>query len=515
MSHHANVIVADPPWPFGDKLPGPKRGAEKHYKVMSLDEIKTYLEKGPLAGLVEENAMLVLWRVGSQQQEALDVVKAWGFVAKSELVWIKTKPGTPDEESEESLDDPKTVKMGMGHYVRNEHEVALICTRGKTMFKVADRGVRSTFRAPRGEHSEKPDKFFELIEKLAGPEREGHLVELFGRKARPGWHVFGDEIDCGPNAPKSSYVWTPRSVPASPNGLNEAIQDAAANTSSEVLPAPSTNTSKDRLPLGTKLTAWDKAALRAHEYEPPDDDDEGHSFPPEATTAPAAPKAKRTRKKKGEPEAEAPAGGPTAPEPETPKRTRKAGAGQNGTGNGEAETKAEAAVAPSDVPASTKANGTDTLSESTSRAAFILRAVRERLITEAEAKNPAEAWVQLQYRAPTDWFREGPWATSDLGTPLSAEKKPAENWSALAKELTANGAPITLIALCEMIPFRRDVLRAWLDDGAKPDELPEWYPNALSTLAADAAASLATGGAWAAAKGRLDRWEADGSPGAP
>src|ERR1019366_5520878 len=33
------TLVADPPWAFGDSLPGPKRGAVKHYRTMSVEEI--------------------------------------------------------------------------------------------------------------------------------------------------------------------------------------------------------------------------------------------------------------------------------------------------------------------------------------------------------------------------------------------------------------------------------------------------------------------------------------------
>lgn len=30
------LLIADPPWPFDDRLPGPGRGAEKHYSTLSL-----------------------------------------------------------------------------------------------------------------------------------------------------------------------------------------------------------------------------------------------------------------------------------------------------------------------------------------------------------------------------------------------------------------------------------------------------------------------------------------------
>src|SRR4051812_7317204 len=80
------VVVADPPWPFKDKLPGDGRGAQKHYRLMSMDDIKAY----PVSVMVEDDALLFLWRVPAMGAEAYDVCRAWGFQPKSELVWRKT-----------------------------------------------------------------------------------------------------------------------------------------------------------------------------------------------------------------------------------------------------------------------------------------------------------------------------------------------------------------------------------------------------------------------------------------
>jgi N6-adenosine-specific RNA methylase IME4 len=168
------VLVADPPWSFGDKLPGPGRGAEKHYSVLSQREIERF-SLPPLA----DDALLLLWRVASQPEEALRVVRAWGFVPKSEIVWRKlTKHGKRH--------------FGMGRYVRAEHETAIVATRGR--FTVAARNIRSTFEAPIGRHSEKPDAFYEIAERLGGG---GPFAELFARRVRSGWLQFGDELPEG------------------------------------------------------------------------------------------------------------------------------------------------------------------------------------------------------------------------------------------------------------------------------------------------------------------------------
>ncbi len=170
----ARVLSADPPWAFGDKLPGDGRGAEKHYVTLSVEALCSF----PLPELADDCA-LFLWRVAAMQQEALDVVKAWGFKLKTEVVWRKLTVNGKRH-------------FGMGRIVRAEHETCLVATRGRP--EVLDRSIRSTFKAPTGRHSEKPDVFYsEIVERLyAGP-----YVELFARRPRAGWTVHGNEIPGG------------------------------------------------------------------------------------------------------------------------------------------------------------------------------------------------------------------------------------------------------------------------------------------------------------------------------
>lgn len=169
------VLCADPPWRFDDKLPGKTRGASRQYETLTAYQLK-HFTLPPLA----DDAYLFLWRVASMQQEALDVMDAWGFTLKSEIVWQKlTKKGKP--------------WFGMGRHVRASHEVALIGVRGKPQRKV--RNIRSVFAAPvpvegkKYKHSAKPEAFYDLVEQLA----PGPYVELFARRQRPGWTCFGNQ----------------------------------------------------------------------------------------------------------------------------------------------------------------------------------------------------------------------------------------------------------------------------------------------------------------------------------
>jgi N6-adenosine-specific RNA methylase IME4 len=125
----------------------------------------------------EKNAVLFLWMVEAMQQEALDVVRMWGFKPKSSLIWEKltTRRALPH--------------IGMGRILRASHERCIVATRGKC--PPAVRNVRSRFSAPVGRHSAKPDAFYELVERLY-PDAEKH--EMFARTRRPGWLQTGLEL---------------------------------------------------------------------------------------------------------------------------------------------------------------------------------------------------------------------------------------------------------------------------------------------------------------------------------
>lgn len=207
-------IVADPAWSFGDKLPGKSRGAAKNYTVMTVDDIcgmarggfrdvgMGIKRQGPPDAIsmcgkkfaVADDCLLFLWRVSSQVEEAYRVVRAWGFVPKSEIVWIKTTGVLPAKilgrEREGDRVDFHKLHFGMGRYTRASHETCIIAARGKAIPLIKNRSTRSVFYAKTGEHSEKPAEFYELVEALC----EGPRLELFARRHRKNWTCAGDEL---------------------------------------------------------------------------------------------------------------------------------------------------------------------------------------------------------------------------------------------------------------------------------------------------------------------------------
>jgi N6-adenosine-specific RNA methylase IME4 len=163
------VILADPPWEFEvyGAESGVERAAANHYPTMALADIIRL----PIVGLATPDAVLFMWTTAPHLREALDVLAAWGFEYVSNLVWVKDK-------------------VGLGYWVRNQHELLLIARRGEIPTPSPADRPPSVINAPRREHSRKPDEAYELIERMY-PELP--KIELFARQARPGWAAWGNQ----------------------------------------------------------------------------------------------------------------------------------------------------------------------------------------------------------------------------------------------------------------------------------------------------------------------------------
>jgi N6-adenosine-specific RNA methylase IME4/ParB-like chromosome segregation protein Spo0J len=160
------VVLADPPWRLGGD-PESARAPENHYSTMPLEQI-TALDV-PAA----DDAVLFLWTPACLLPQALQVMEAWGFVFRAELVWVKPS-------------------KGLGHYLRYRHEPLLIGTRGRLPCPEPALRPDSVLEAARGRHSQKPVELYELIERM---HPQASKLELFARKARPGWAAYGNEVD--------------------------------------------------------------------------------------------------------------------------------------------------------------------------------------------------------------------------------------------------------------------------------------------------------------------------------
>ena len=85
------VVYADPPWQYNDSgasTEGSYGKAEDHYPTMPIEDIC----KIPVAAHVRPNAVLFLWTTAPlllQNPGPREVIEAWGFDAKTGIVWDK------------------------------------------------------------------------------------------------------------------------------------------------------------------------------------------------------------------------------------------------------------------------------------------------------------------------------------------------------------------------------------------------------------------------------------------
>jgi len=175
------TIVIDPPWKYGvwGGCSGRGSGGElildgasvpMPYKTMTTMEI----ERLPIRELADDNCELYLWVTQKYLPEAFWIIKSWGFKYCQTLTWCKKPRGT-----------------GQGGVYCPTSEFLILGRRGK-MPKV--KRVDSTWwqvKRPHNSHSTKPEFFQDMIEVVSDYPR----LEIFARRQREGWDVFGDEVE--------------------------------------------------------------------------------------------------------------------------------------------------------------------------------------------------------------------------------------------------------------------------------------------------------------------------------
>jgi N6-adenosine-specific RNA methylase IME4 len=164
-------IVADPPWQLDT---GPKAFGgviESGHDHLSYDqEPLENIAALDVKSLAADDAHLYLWTTNRYLRDSYYIAEQWGFKPSVVLTWCKTPRG-----------------VGLGDTFRLTTEFVLFARRGNLPHIQI---VPTTwFDWPRGKHSEKPTEFYQLVESVT----PGPYVDLFARRDRPGWRVWGDE----------------------------------------------------------------------------------------------------------------------------------------------------------------------------------------------------------------------------------------------------------------------------------------------------------------------------------
>jgi N6-adenosine-specific RNA methylase IME4 len=169
------TILADPPWQFANRTGkvAPEHKRLSRYPTLPLSEIMDI----PVNDVAEAASHLYLWVPNALLSEGLQVMRAWGFTYKANIVWSKIrKDGGPDG-------------RGVGFYFRNTTELLLFGIKGKIRTLQPGRTQVNIISTRKREHSRKPDEQYSLIESCS----PGPFLELFARGAQPGWEVWGNE----------------------------------------------------------------------------------------------------------------------------------------------------------------------------------------------------------------------------------------------------------------------------------------------------------------------------------
>ena len=175
-------IVADPPWPYTGRGPASSKEHRPNSFGAAPSSVERYgkMSMGELMAMpipADKTAHLYLWTTNGFLREAHDLAEAWGFKVKTCLTWGKVKADG-------------TASMKTGYYFRGGTEHCLFAVRGSLRLQVKH-GKPTLYLSRRLPHSVKPDWFYELCEECS----PGPRLELFARRPREDWTVWGNEVE--------------------------------------------------------------------------------------------------------------------------------------------------------------------------------------------------------------------------------------------------------------------------------------------------------------------------------
>jgi N6-adenosine-specific RNA methylase IME4 len=169
-----NVLIVDPPWQYRKPQTGGslKSGASQKYNVIEYQDLVNLIDD--IEPVIDKNCILFLWATNPFIDEALDLVKNWGFTYKTLVTWVKPY-------------------IGLGYYFRGVTEHMLVGTRGKVK-AIRCQKPNTVYSKKKLLHSEKPIESYELIDEATKKIPNRKVLELFARRPYKDWTCIGNEI---------------------------------------------------------------------------------------------------------------------------------------------------------------------------------------------------------------------------------------------------------------------------------------------------------------------------------
>lgn len=172
----ASIVYADPPWAYSN--PAHVVGTKQQYDTMSDDALAAL----PVAGLANEDSVLLMWATFPKLEAALRIMNAWGFDYRTVFtVWIKIERYMA------------RLQTSYGAYTRPNAEFVLIGVRGNMRTTLHNKSFRrpNVLLSRPHEHSRKPALLRQIAVELFG---DLPRIELFGREATVDWRVWGNQV---------------------------------------------------------------------------------------------------------------------------------------------------------------------------------------------------------------------------------------------------------------------------------------------------------------------------------
>lgn len=165
------IVVVDPPWNVKKLTHRARpRQTKMDYKTMTLDQIKGL----PIQNILDRKALIFLWTTQKYLFISKEVLEQWGCYHLLTMVWEKTYG--------------RSAGMPLFGFRWNV-EFILVGYNQKPELWPKRPLIPAGFQAENIRHSQKPDKFYEMIESLGNAR-----IDLFARKKRDGWDAWGDEV---------------------------------------------------------------------------------------------------------------------------------------------------------------------------------------------------------------------------------------------------------------------------------------------------------------------------------
>lgn len=170
-----NILSVDCPWPYDNEKDNDPKSGGMTYPTMTIEDLKAL----PVKDLAAKNCLLFMWATMPKLPEAIEVMRAWGFVYTTcAFTWVKLNPSG------------KGIYSGLGHWTNGNAELCLMGKVGAP--KRHAKNVKQILMAPRGRHSAKPPEALDRMIQLAG---DLPRIELFCRDPQSGWDALGHGVD--------------------------------------------------------------------------------------------------------------------------------------------------------------------------------------------------------------------------------------------------------------------------------------------------------------------------------